>query len=887
MRFDRFTNMAQNTLAQAQTTAVGQSHPELTPLHVLVAMLEDPASVAHSIMRRADVDGGQVAAVANAELQRMPTVSGEGAMPQTSPGLAKVLAGAEKEARDLGDAYISTEHLLLAVAEVQSRAREALAVHGLTHARLLSAIRALREASGVTNVTDAGAESTYEALQKYGIDLNERAQAGKLDPVIGRDDEIRRCVQVLSRRTKNNPVLIGEPGVGKTAIAEGIALRIVDGDCPGSMRESRIVALDVGQMLAGTKFRGEFEDRLKAVLREVTASEGRIILFIDELHTIVGAGAAEGAVSAGNMLKPALARGELRCIGATTLDEYRQHIEKDPAFERRFQPVFVGEPSVEETVAILRGLKPRYEAHHGVRIQDSALVTAASLSHRYIADRFLPDKAIDLLDESASALRIEADSMPAGLDELRRRIMQLEIEREALKLETDPESAKRLDVIEKELAGLNEENRALTARWDVEKAELDTIRSVKEQIDARRIELEQAQRRGDLETAARIQYGELRELDSQLKAAEDKLAARQAEGDALVREEVDAEMIAEVVAKWTGIPVSRLVESEREKLLRMEQELHRRVVGQEHATRAVAEAVRRSRAGLSEATRPIGSFLFLGPTGVGKTELCKSLAAFLFDTEEAMVRIDMSEFMEQHAVARLIGAPPGYVGFEEGGRLTETVRRRPYCVVLFDEMEKAHPDVSNVLLQILDDGRLTDGHGRTVDFRNTIIVMTSNIGSQAILEMSEGGALDIEIEAHVRAMLKKTLRPELLNRIDETVIFNQLTREDLGQIVEIMLAGLRRRLADRGLALHLSDEALAALADEGYDPQFGARPLRRVIQQRIENPIATRILSGELEPGDTIDVGYAAKQFTFGKSAATGDVDDSERPSNHAQLHIK
>ncbi|MHC5003103.1 MAG: ATP-dependent chaperone ClpB [Planctomycetota bacterium] len=865
MRFERFTTLAQNALSAAQSMAVARSNPELTPLHLLAALLEDEAGVTRSILGRCGVNASQVAQVATSELARVPTVSG-GGQPSTGGAIMQVLANAEKEAKDLGDSYVSTEHLLLAIAEVKSDAKEVLSVHGLDRRRLLEAIRALRDASGVTNVNEPGAESTYEALQKYGIDLNEKAQQGKLDPVIGRDEEIRRCMQVLSRRTKNNPVLIGEPGVGKTAIAEGIALRIVNGDCPASMREARIVALDVGQLLAGAKFRGEFEDRLKAVLREVTSSEGRIILFIDELHTVVGAGAAEGAISAGNLLKPALARGELRCIGATTLDEYRQHIEKDAAFERRFQPVFVGEPGVEETIAILRGLKPRYEAHHGVRIQDSALVAAASLSQRYIADRFLPDKAIDLLDEAASRLRIENDSMPTELDELRRRIMQLEIEREALKLESDSESKKRLAAVESELAELGEENRRLTARWETEKADLDEIKDVKAQIDAKHTELEQAQRRGDLETAARIQYGELRELDARLEAAEQKLARRQADGDALVKEEVDPELIAEVVARWTGIPVARLVESERSKLLRMEDMLRHRVVGQDDAVRAVAEAVRRSRAGLGDEHRPIGSFLFLGPTGVGKTELCKALAEFLFDTEDAMVRIDMSEYMEQHAVARLIGAPPGYVGYEEGGRLTEAVRRRPYCVVLFDEMEKAHPDVSNILLQVLDDGRLTDGHGRTVDFRNTIIVMTSNIGSQAILEMAAGGALDAEIEAHVRDLLKKTLRPELLNRIDETIIFHQLTRDELKGIVEIQLEHFAAHLRERDLGLEVTEAAKAAIAELGYDPQFGARPLKRVIRQQLENPIATQILGGELEPGDVVVVDHAGERFTFARN---------------------
>ncbi len=874
MHMDRFTTLAQDALASAQTLAITESHGELSPLHILVALLDDAAGLTSSILTKAGVNRARVVEVARSELQRRPKVTSQGGatQPQTSPSTVQVLAHADKEARALNDAYISTEHLLLALADVKGDAKEVLSVTGLDRRRLLDSIKALREASGVENITDPGAESQYDALGKYGIDLVEKAQQGKLDPVIGRDEEIRRCMQVLSRRTKNNPVLIGEPGVGKTAIAEGLALRIVNGDCPASMRDARIVALDVGQLLAGTKFRGEFEDRLKAVLREVAAAEGRIIMFIDELHVIVGAGAAEGAVSAGNMLKPALARGELRAIGATTLDEYRKHIEKDAAFERRFQPIYVGEPSVEETIAILRGLKPRYEAHHGVRIQDGALVTAAALSHRYISERFLPDKAIDLLDESASRLRIENDSMPAELDELRRKIMQIEIEREALKLESDPDSKKRLVALERDLAGLEERNRHLSAQWEVEKADLDKIKAIKGEIDRKHTELEQAQRRGDLETAARIQYGELRDLEQQLETAAAELDKRQAEGKAMVREEVDAEQIAEVVARWTGIPVTRLVESERQKLLRMEDEIRRRVVGQDEPVRAVSDAVRRNRAGLGEATRPIGSFLFLGPTGVGKTELCKALAEFLFDTEDAMVRIDMSEFMEQHAVARLIGAPPGYVGYEEGGRLTEAVRRRPYCVVLFDEMEKAHPDVSNVLLQVLDDGRLTDGQGRTVDFRQTIIVMTSNIGSQAILEMADQGAEVFEIEAHMRDLLKKTLRPELLNRIDETIIFHQLTPDDLAAIVDIQLRHLSGRLADRGLSIELSPAARTALVEIGHDPQFGARPLKRVIQQRIENPVATRILGGEFNPGDTIKVDYRGNSFTFEPGAPAESV---------------
>ena len=882
MRMDRFTTLAQEILAAAQASAAERSSAQLSPLHLLAAMLDDRAGIGHSILSKASNSADRIAQITESELDRQPKVSGGNATPPASPALVQVLNAAEKEAKSLNDSYVSTEHLLLALADVKSEAKEVLSLNGADRKRLLHAIKALRQTSGVSNVNDPGAESTYESLKKYGIDLVERAQAGKLDPVIGRDEEIRRCMQVLSRRTKNNPVLIGEPGVGKTAIAEGLALRIVNGDCPNSMRDARIVALDVGQLLAGTKFRGEFEDRLKAVLREVTASQGKIILFIDELHTIVGAGAAEGAVSAGNLLKPALARGELRCIGATTLNEYRKHIEKDAAFERRFQPVYVGEPSVQDTIAILRGLKPRYEAHHGVRIQDSALITAARLSHRYIADRFLPDKAIDLLDEAASRLRIENDSVPAEIDELRRRIMQLEIEREALKLEDDPESRKRLEVVQRELAELNEQNRVLTAQWEIEKRELDEIKAVKEEIDRKQVELEQAQRAGNLEQAARIRYGELRELDERLKNAEEQLAKRQAQGAALVKEEVDSEMIAEVVAKWTGIPVSRLVEGEREKLLRMEDELRKRVVGQPDAVRAVAEAVRRNRAGLGEASRPIGSFLFLGPTGVGKTELCKVLAEFLFDTQDAMVRIDMSEYMEQHAVARLIGAPPGYVGYEEGGRLTEAVRRRQYSVILFDEMEKAHPDVSNVLLQVLDDGRLTDGQGRTVDFTNTIIVMTSNIGSQEILKMTAGGALDVEVEAHVRNLLKQVLRPELLNRIDDTIIFHQLSKDDLVQIVDIQVANLSRRLRDRGLLVEVKPAAKLALADEGYDPQFGARPLKRVIQQRIENTIATRILAGEFGPGDVIVIDYEGKTFVFRKGESE---DESEAGVNAEMSH--
>ncbi len=905
MRPDRLTNTAQQVLADAQREAASRGHAEVGGLHILGALVKDRAGPGWSILQRAGVEPMRVGQVVQAETGRLPTTSSNAGVPGRQ--ILDLVTKAEQESTRLGDAYMSSEHLLLALCDAATPAKDVLGTLGVSKARLEKAVKEIRAASGVTNVTDPDAESTYESLKKYAIDLTEKAQQGKIDPVIGRDEEIRRCMQVLERRTKNNPVLIGEPGVGKTAIAEGLALRIVNGDCPQNMRGKKIMALDVGQLLAGAKYRGEFEERLKGVLREVQASSGQVILFIDELHTILGAGAAEGAVSAGNMLKPALARGELRCIGATTLDEYRKHVEKDPAFERRFQPILVDQPSVEETVAILRGLKPRYEAHHGVRILDEAILAAAQLSHRYIADRFLPDKAIDLVDEAAAKLRIENDSMPGDLDELRRKIMQLEIEREALKIEAKGDGGRgsdgtkrELDRIEKDLSELQERNRTLTARWDEEKKELDAVKHVKERMAAKQVELEQAQRRGDLEAAARIRYGELRDLEAQLRAAEQGLDARQARGDALVKEEVDAEAIAGVVARWTGVPVSRLVESERDKLLRMEENLRGRVVGQEHALTAVADAVRRSRAGLSDPNRPVGSFLFLGPTGVGKTETCKALAEFLFDTDEAMIRIDMSEYGEKHAVARLIGAPPGYVGFDEGGQLTESVRRRPYCVILLDEIEKAHPDVFNILLQVLDDGRLTDGQGRTVDFKNAIVVMTSNYGSAQIQELTAQGAEDWEIEAAIREMLKRgpagmmaeefgkaaglpsrvtdvmsraastmtggLMRPELLNRIDEVVIFHQLRRDDLGRIVDIQLERLRGRLKERGMTLELTDAAKAQLASEGWDPQYGARPLKRTIQSRVENALASRILAGEFGAGDAVRVDWDGGRFVFGKA---------------------
>jgi ATP-dependent Clp protease ATP-binding subunit ClpB len=866
MQLDRFTIRAADAIQQAQQRAQTAGNPEVTPLHLLAALVApettDDGGVAGPILEKAGANLRQLRTMLDGELGRLPRQSGGTLAAHRS--FVDVINAAEREAQRMKDQFIAIEHLLLALADVDGDAKELLRLNGVRKDDLLAALRAVR---GGAAVTSQNTEDTYEPLKRYGRDLVEAARQGKLDPVIGRDEEIRRCMQVLARRTKNNPVLIGEAGVGKTAIVEGLAQRILAGDVPQALKDKQVFTLDMGALIAGAKYRGEFEERLKAVVRAVVEAAGQIILFIDELHTIVGAGKTEGSPDAGNLLKPALARGELRCIGATTLDEYRQHVEKDKALERRFQPIYVGEPTVEDTIAILRGLKARYDAHHGVRIQDAALVAAATLSHRYVSDRHLPDKAIDLIDESAAQLRIENDSLPSELDELRRRIMQLEIEREALKKETDEGSRRQLEANAKLLADLKERNSTLTAQWENEKAVIEAIKASRQQLDAKKTELDEAQRRGELERAARLRYGELPDLERQIKERERKLTELHAGGQGLLREEVTAEEVAEVVSKWTGVPVSRLLEGEKENLLKMEERLHARVVGQDEAVRAVSDAVRRSRAGLGDAQRPVASFLFLGPTGVGKTELCKALAEFLFDDEAAFVRIDMSEFMEQHSVARLIGAPPGYVGYEEGGRLTEAVHRRPYSVVLLDEIEKAHRDVFNVLLQVLDDGRLTDGHGRTVDFRNALIVMTSNLGGEQIQSLAEQHAGDAEIELRVREVLRQHFRPEFLNRIDETIIFQRLSRADLRGIVDRQVQYLRQRLAAREMSLDLSDRARDQLAADGYDPLYGARPLKRLIQQQLENPLARRILRGDFAAGDRIVVDAAGEMYTFARHA--------------------
>jgi len=846
---EKLTVKAQEALSGAQAEARRRDHQAIEVEHLVLALLAQDEGIAGPILEKIGAEPSLVTARVEDELRNVPKVSG--GEPYPAQRLLKLFDRAEDEARKLKDEYVSTEHLLLAAAAEKTGAGEALRASGATPDRIRAAITDLR---GGARVTSPEAESQYRSLEKYAKDLTQLAKQGKLDPVIGRDDEIRRVIQILSRRTKNNPVLVGDPGVGKTAIVEGLARRIVDGDVPEGLKGKRLLALDLAAMVAGAKYRGEFEERLKGVLKEVVASEGQIILFIDEMHTIVGAGAAEGAMDAGNMLKPALARGELHAIGATTVDEYRKRVEKDPALERRFQPVFVGEPSVADTISILRGLKDRYELHHKVRIQDAALVEAARLSQRYITDRFLPDKAIDLVDEAASRLRIEIDSMPTEVDEVRRRIAQLEIERQGLRKEQDEASRSRLVAVEKELAALNEEFARLKSRWDAEKAVIAELSDKRQALEALKVEQAKAEREADFQRAAEIKFGRLPALQREVKVAEERLAQVQS-GGAMLKEEVTPEEIAEVVSKWTGIPVSRLMEGEVEKLLGMEARLHRRVVGQEEAVSAVSAAVRRARSGLQDPNRPIGSFIFLGPTGVGKTETARALAEFLFDDEAALVRLDMSEYMEKHAVSRLIGAPPGYVGYEEGGQLTEAVRRRPYAVILFDEIEKAHHDVFNVLLQILDDGRLTDGQGRTVDFRNAVVIMTSNIGSQEIQRLAGRPGADVQaIREAALEHLRGEFRPEFLNRVDEIVVFRPLQRADVGRIVEIQLARLRKLLEERQITIELSEAAREAIADAGYDPVYGARPLKRAIQRMVQDPLATKLLKGEFKAGDHVVV---------------------------------
>jgi ATP-dependent Clp protease ATP-binding subunit ClpB len=868
MNLNRYTEKAQEAVVESQQLAVRAGHPEITPEHLLLALLQQADGVVPAVLQKMGVDVAGLASAVAAALGSLPRTHG-GAQPAPSARFRSVALSAEDRTRQLGDEYTSTEHLLLALAAETGRAPAAAALGkaGVTPDTVLQALTAVR---GSQRVTDQNPEGKYQALERYGRDLTAVARKGVLDPVIGRDDEIRRVIQVLARRTKNNPVLIGEPGVGKTAIVEGLAQRIVRGDVPEGLRDKRIVALDMGALVAGAKYRGEFEERLKAVLKEVADGQGRIVLFIDELHTVVGAGAAEGSIDASNLLKPMLARGELHTIGATTLDEYRKYIEKDAALERRFQPVMVGEPTVEDTISILRGLRERYEIHHGVKIKDAALVAAAVLSNRYIADRFLPDKAIDLIDEAASRLRTEIDSMPAELDEVSRRVMQLEIEREALRKESDAASRERLAKLERELADLKETSGRLTAQWQQEKSAIQGVRQQKEELERLRLEAENAERAGDYGRASELRYGRIPELERQIQAhdapPDDSSRPR------LLKEQVDEEDVADVVSRWTHIPVSRLMEGEMQKLVHMEERLHQRVVGQDEAVTAVANAVRRARAGLQDPNRPLGSFVFLGPTGVGKTELARALAAFLFDDEHAMVRIDMSEYQEKHTVSRLIGAPPGYVGYDEAGQLTEAVRRRPYAVVLFDEIEKAHPEVLNVMLQLLDDGRLTDGKGRTVDFRNTVVIMTSNVGSHLIADRAVRGETDIDerVRRELSDALRQHFRPEFLNRIDDIIFFHALSRGDIRRIVDIQMRALLGRLEDRKLRVELSDAARDLLIEEGYDPVYGARPLRRTLQRRLLDPLAMAVLEGRFREGDVIAVDVGPEGLVFNSSEAAG-----------------